>query len=341
MYLIPLTFIVPVFLLFFSFHIKKASFINGFLFLISSFALCGNVMFFSIISNSVALHIVFLFLSLTIIISLTIIYALHAILLIWNGIIVWRKENHSLSNLLTLIIGILLLIYPLLSFVFFHKIIPKPYNVILEHFTELSSFYVISVFIIFSISLWICNFYHPKLDKKFIIILGAGLLNGSEVSPLLKSRIDKAIKFYNNQKNSGVKAPLIICSGGMGIDETIPEGIAMKNYIIEQGINKLDVIAEDKSKNTSQNFLLSKKIVESHNLNPDRGIFVSSNYHIFRATSYAKNAGMDINGIGSKTSGFFLPNAVIREFIAILMNHKKVALLIILIFIIISILSIL
>lgn len=337
MYFIPLILLIFIGLLCWSFYKKKASFWNGFLFLMSVFALTGNVMFFSLISNSRILHVIFLVIAISIIVVLTLIYVLHAILLIWNGIIVWRRESHSLANLLTLIIGVFLLIYPLLSFLFFRKIIPKPYNLILEHFTEMGAFYMISVFLIFSLSVWICNFYRPKYNKDFIIVLGAGLLNGNEVSPLLASRIDRAIDFYQKQVTTSGNHPLIICSGGQGGDEKIPEGVAMRDYVIQKGINPDDVIAEDKSVNTIQNFSFSKKIVDRYDLDPNNGIFVSNNYHIYRATAYAKNAGMNISGIGSKTSGFFLPNAIIREFIAILMKHKIANLLIILLFIIIAV----
>ncbi len=337
MYFIPLILIIFIGLLCWSFYKKKASFWNGFLFLVTVFSFAGNVMFFSLISNSRILHFIFLAIAIAIIVVLTLIYALHAILLIWNGIIVWRRENHSLANLLTLILGVFLLVYPLLSFLFFRKIIPKPYNLMLEHFTELGSFYMVSIFLIFSLSVWICNFYRPKPDKDFIIVLGAGLLNGNEVSPLLASRIDRAIEFYQNEIDTLNKHPLIICSGGQGGDETVPEGVAMRDYVIQQGVNPDDVIAEDKSVNTIQNFAFSKKIVDRYNLDPNNGIFVSNNYHIYRATDYAKNAGMNISGIGSKTSGFFLPNAIIREFIAILMKHKLANLLIMILFVVIAV----
>lgn len=209
----------------------------------------------------------------------------------------------------------------------------------LEHFTELGAFYMISVFLIFSLSVWICNFYRPKYNKDFIIVLGAGLLNGNEVSPLLASRIEEAIDFYQKQSDSSNKHPLIICSGGQGGDEKIPEGVAMRDYVIQKGVNPDDVIAEDKSVNTIQNFAFSKKIVDRYDLDPNNGIFVSNNYHIYRATAYAKNAGMNISGIGSKTRGFFLPNAIIREFIAILMRHKVANLLVVLLFVAIAVIQ--
>lgn len=336
MYFIPLTLIICIGLLCWSFHKNKASFWNGFLFLLSVFALTGNVMFFSLISSISILHVVFLVLALAIMIILTLIYALHAVLLIWNGIIVWRRESHSLANLLTLIIGVFLLIYPLLSFLFLRKLIPKPYNLMIEHFTEMSSFYMISIFLIFSLSVWICNFYRPKSYKDFIIVLGSGLLNGNQVSPLLAARIQRAIDVYQQQANEGHR-PLIICSGGQGGDETTPEGVAMRDYVIDQGIDANDVVAEDKSRNTIENFAFSKQIVDQRQLDPNSGIFVSNNYHIYRASAYAQQSGMKIYGLGAKTSFFFLPNAIIREFIAILMRHKIANLMIILAFILIAV----
>ncbi|CAI2661377.1 hypothetical protein AKUG0702_13470 [Apilactobacillus kunkeei] len=69
----------------------------------------------------------------------------------------------------------------------------------IEHFTEMGAFYMISIFLIFSLSVWICNLYRPKPDKDFIIILGAGLLNGNEVSHyLLQESIAQLILSSSN-----------------------------------------------------------------------------------------------------------------------------------------------
>ncbi len=56
---------------------------------------------------------------------------------------------------------------------------------------------------------------------------------------------------------------------------------------------------------------------------PYRAIFTSNNYHIFRAGLYAKQAGLKADGIGAKTAFYYLPNAFLREYIAILVLHKK------------------
>ena len=52
-------------------------------------------------------------------------------------------------------------------------------------------------------------------------------------------------------------------------------------------------------------------------------IFASNNYHIFRAGMYADQAHVKADGIGSHTAFYYLPNAFLREYIAILFMHKK------------------
>ncbi|CAI2691980.1 YdcF family protein [Apilactobacillus apinorum] len=336
MFVLPIIFLILVGLFSWSFYKHQASLWNGFLALMTLFSLAGNFVFFSIYSNSKLLHTIFLVTFIITVVGIIIIYTFHAVIFIWNGIIVWIRESHSLANLLTLILGIFMLLYPLINFLLFHKLIPKPYNSILELICNLSIFYLISLFVIFSISVWICNFYRPKNYKDFIIVLGSGLLNGNQVSPLLAARIQRAIDVYQQQAAEGHR-PLIICSGGQGGDETTPEGVAMRDYVIAQGVDANDVVAEDKSRNTIENFAFSKQIVDQRQLDHNSGIFVSNNYHIYRASSYAHQAGMNIYGLGAKTSFFFLPNAIIREFIAILMRHKLANLMIVLAFILIAV----
>ncbi len=52
-------------------------------------------------------------------------------------------------------------------------------------------------------------------------------------------------------------------------------------------------------------------------------IFSTTNYHVFRSGVIANNIGLDCEGMGSPTKWYFYTNALIREFIANLMNQKK------------------
>ncbi|BDP77874.1 hypothetical protein EfmAA242_21020 [Enterococcus faecium] len=56
---------------------------------------------------------------------------------------------------------------------------------------------------------------------------------------------------------------------------------------------------------------------------PYRAIFSSNNYHIFIQSVNQIDAFAGANGIGAKTAFYYLPNAFLREYIAILMMNKK------------------
>lgn len=154
-------------------------------------------------------------------------------------------------------------------------------------------------------------------------MLGSGLINGSELSPLLKSRVDVALDFAHKQISKNGKHPLLIMSGGQGPDESIPESKAMCDYAITTGYPKDLIVAEDQSKNTYQNMAYSKEILKQQKIPLHQGIFATSDYHVFRAAGYARLAGQNIDGIGARTNRYFIWNALLREYVAILMNHKK------------------
>ena len=112
-------------------------------------------------------------------------------------------------------------------------------------------------------------------------------------------------------------------SGGQGQDEKVPESIAMKNYAMEKGIPERDILVETNSTTTLENMLFSKELMDKQSNGSYQAIFSSNNYHIFRAGLFAKQANLKANGIGAKTAFYYLPNAFLREYVAILMLHKK------------------
>ena len=54
-----------------------------------------------------------------------------------------------------------------------------------------------------------------------------------------------------------------------------------------------------------------------------QAIFVTNNFHLFRAGIYAKRVRLKAQGVGAKTAFYFLPNAFIREFIAYLNLYRS------------------
>ena len=66
-------------------------------------------------------------------------------------------------------------------------------------------------------------------QEKVVIVLGAGLRK-DRPSLLLRYRLDKAYEYAVAHPDA-----LVITTGGQGRDEWVPEGQAMRNYLIEKG----------------------------------------------------------------------------------------------------------
>ena len=113
-------------------------------------------------------------------------------------------------------------------------------------------------------------------------------------------------------------------SGGQGPDEKIPEAVAMAKFARKRGIKTNHLLIEDKSKNTYQNMLFSKRLAtKDFGGSNFKAKFFSNNYHIFRAALLAKEVGLKANGVGAFTRFYYLPNAIIREFAGVFVMHKR------------------
>ena len=162
----------------------------------------------------------------------------------------------------------------------------------------------------------------PRFDQDFIIILGSKIKKDGTLTPLLQARVDKAIEFGVKQFKEKRKKIIYIPSGGQGSDETMAEAIAIKNYLISKGVKENQIIVEDKSTSTIENMRFSKNIIEE--LNKEAKVsFATTNYHVFRSGVIANEQGLECEGMGSKTKWYFYTNALIREFIANLVQERR------------------
>ena len=162
----------------------------------------------------------------------------------------------------------------------------------------------------------------PSYDQDFIIILGSKIKDDGTLTPLLQARVDKAIDFGNKQFEATKKKIVYVPSGGKGTDEVIAEAEAIKKYLISKGIKENQILIEDKSKSTIENMKFSKDKIEE--VNKDAKIsFATTNYHVFRSGVIANKQGLDVEGMGSKTKWYFYTNALIREFVANLVQERR------------------
>ena len=251
-----------------------------------------------------------------------IIIVFSGIFLIINGFILLKKEGFSKANLLSPIMGIVILLF----FVFMWiraGFVTTDYN----HWINIPVVFIIYTYIIFGfafVGFMMYSCVYLWLPKKqhydFIIIHGAGLLDGERVTPLLKRRIDKAVQAFHQSKNPHIR---LIASGGQGSDEKISEAQAMYNYLAEHtDVPKEAIILEEKSTTTYENLLFSKEIGEQLIENP-RFLFVTNDYHVFRTSTYARQIGMQGDGLGCSTASYYIPSAFIREYVAMCVKMKK------------------
>ncbi|KAF1291953.1 YdcF family protein [Candidatus Enterococcus leclercqii] len=249
------------------------------------------------------------------------------VFLYWNAAVVIKKESHSLANLLTLLLALFLTVFLIYDY-FIAQQLPNWLSSFLSCLPLIMMYFFIVFYNFLTVSV-LYQFNHPRYDQDYIIVLGAGLLRGEKVSPLLARRIDKAIEFYRLQQKAKNKAAKLVMSGGQGADEKLSEAAAMAAYALEQGIPQEDIILEDHSTTTLENMRFSKKVMDERSPEGYKVIFSSNNYHIFRGGMFAHQAGLKADGIGAKTALYYLPNAFLREYIAILMMNKRRHLLVV------------
>lgn len=194
----------------------------------------------------------------------------------------------------------------------------------IESLLNITVFYGSFSFLVFMIYTLFLHIVPRKKDFDYIIIHGAGLIDGERLTKLLQDRVDKAINVYRKDPTP----PFLIPSGGKGSDEKISEAEAMRRYLISKGIPESDIILEDRSATTFENLKNSKDIIDSTEGRKYTAL-VTSNYHVYRALRYCKAIGLKCTGIGSRVAFYYWPSALIREYIAIHAEKKHAVIFVI------------
>ena len=155
---------------------------------------------------------------------------------------------------------------------------------------------------------------NPGYAPGAVIVLGAGL-SGDRVTITLAARLDTAFTYYSN--HPGV---LIVVSGGQGPNETVTEASAMAKYLIARGVNSNDIALEARSSNTEENFAFSKAMLtDIFKDRPFKTLYVTNQFHIYRASLYAKKASLTAEGLAAPTlPRYLVPNNYSREYFALI-----------------------
>lgn len=148
--------------------------------------------------------------------------------------------------------------------------------------------------------------------EETVIVLGCGI-RGERVSVGLAKRLDKAYEYHTKKPDA-----VIICSGGQGPQEDIPEALAMKRYLVEKGVPEEKIIMEDKSTSTITNFRNSYAIMTEKGMSTSSVVFVTNGYHVYRSSRYAKNEGfLEASHLGTDIIWYTVPMNYMREMLAV------------------------
>lgn len=150
-------------------------------------------------------------------------------------------------------------------------------------------------------------------SSDYVIVLGAGV-NGSVPSRPLWERLEAAKTYLG--KNPQATAVL---TGGKGSHENISEAQCMYNWLTERGISPHRLRMEEKATSTEENLRFSLDLLESETgSRPQTVTVISNEYHLARASLFAKNEGVEAECFPAETCHpLELGNMFLREIPAV------------------------
>lgn len=243
------------------------------------------------------------------------------VFLVLTGVQVIRREGRSLAHALALVVGLLILAYPALGALSIAAGSSRLMAVLLLLALPAGwCGYGLMAYLLWS---WVYGRSAARLGRQVgaVIVLGAGLVGGTRVGPLLASRVDRGIQWAGRPAQRGRPAPLVL-SGGRGPDEERAEADAMADYARDHGADPKRILVERESTTTRENLERTRRLLDERGIT-GRVAVVTSSFHAFRAATLMRAAGLDGYAVGAPTAHYYWPTAVLREYVAIMRDHAR------------------
>lgn len=216
-----------------------------------------------------------------------------------DGIFMWLTSNFNLGNVMTLLLGAVLL-----AFGFFHTCLSKPWKI---------AVWAVFVLVIVSVTALLGFGLTDTVthEEDAVIVLGAAV-RGEVPSGALQDRLDAALRYF--EKNPDV---LIVVSGGQGPQEDITEALAMERYLMANDVPQVQILKEERSTSTLENFRFSKTLLDER-FETYSACFITNEYHIYRSGKFAEQAGFPpLTHCHSNTRWYGILPGVLRECLAV------------------------
>ncbi len=147
------------------------------------------------------------------------------------------------------------------------------------------------------------SFGDPGEQVDYMVVLGAKV-NPDGPSVSLWDRICGAYAYLEEHPKT-----IAVLSGGQGSDEPITEAECMYRELVSLGIDPKRLWIEDEATSTWENLNFTLNLIEEKTgERPTKLGVLSSEYHLFRASLFAKACDVEFVGIPAKTSR--LPQAI-------------------------------
>jgi uncharacterized SAM-binding protein YcdF (DUF218 family) len=239
-----------------------------------------------------------------------------AVPLVANGVRAFRRGARSLTSLLALVAGVALLALGALVAVL--AAVGTPVSSALLVLLLAVAGYGAAVFLVFLGAALAYGHVRVTEEAEAVVVLGCGLRHG-EVSPMLRSRLDRALQVFRRSDAVG-RTPVVVVSGGQGEDEDRTEADAMAEYLVAHGVPSDLVHREARSRNTRENLRYSSAVLRDAGVH-GRTLVVTNDYHVMRTVITARRTGLDARVLGAPTARQSVPSAFLREFAAVLVMH--------------------
>ena len=125
-----------------------------------------------------------------------------------------------------------------------------------------------------------------------IVVLGHRLEANEQPSEDLIRRIDAAVEEWKRKGE-----PLILPCGGITPPHTRTEAEVMRDMLVSRGVPEHRIRLEDKSRITIENIRNAVSLLPAH----AHVALVTSDYHVERALSDCRRAGLSAYGVGAQT----------------------------------------
>ena len=134
----------------------------------------------------------------------------------------------------------------------------------------------------------------PQLSSNAtVLVLGAGILDNTEPSAVLKNRLNKAAELY---KKNQVKYILV---SGDNRAENYNEPKVMRNYLIKSGIPDEAVVVDFAGTRTIESCWRAKEVFKAKEL-----YVITQSFHLPRATYLCRQFGLKVRPYEAKNASY-------------------------------------